>query len=59
MKDSPIIILDEGTSSLDALNEQKVIDYLMTIRNKKTIIMITHKLTLNQHVDYVILLKKN
>lgn len=59
LKDSPIIFLDEATSSLDAKNENNVLEIMLneTRKKKKTIIMITHRLHLNNYVDKVITLK--
>jgi ABC-type bacteriocin/lantibiotic exporter with double-glycine peptidase domain len=43
IKDSQIMLLDEPTSNLDNINERIIFDYLMKIRNNKTIIMTAHK----------------
>ena len=37
-----IIFLDEPTSSLDEVNEKKIIDILLSLKNT-TIVMVTHK----------------
>lgn len=41
-KNSEILILDEPTSSLDSINEEKIIDDLITKKSGKTIIIISH-----------------
>ena len=41
-KNSEILILDEPTSSLDSINEEKIIDDLISKKSGKTIIIISH-----------------
>ena len=41
-KDSEILILDEPTSSLDKINENKIIDDIIARKSGKTIIIISH-----------------
>jgi ATP-binding cassette, subfamily B, bacterial PglK len=41
-KDTDVLILDEITSSLDPVNEKKIIDIIKELSISKTIIMITH-----------------
>jgi len=40
---SDLIILDEPTSSLDEVTEEKFLDFLSKFKNKKTLILISHK----------------
>ena len=42
-KDSPILLLDESTSSLDKESEDKFIQQIVKIRNTKTIIIVSHR----------------
>ncbi len=42
IKDSPILILDEPTAGIDATMEEDIAQYLNKIKDKKTIIYITH-----------------
>ena len=51
---SPILILDEATSSLDVLTEKKIIDNLLAL--DKTILFIAHRLTIAERADRVIVL---
>lgn len=53
---SPILILDEATSSLDVLTEKKIIDNLLEL--DKTILFIAHRLTIAERADRVIVLDK-
>ena len=42
-KKSKILILDEFTSSLDEVNENKILDVLLKLKGKITVILVTHK----------------
>lgn len=55
-RDSPIIILDEPTSAIDALAESRIFKQLFKETNK-TIITISHRLTTVQKADVVYMLK--
>ena len=52
-KDTPILILDEATSALDEKNEKLIIDSILNDRQKKTIIMISHRKQTLQKCDKV------
>jgi len=45
LKNSPIILLDEATSSLDAESEEKVQNAVMSLTKNKTTIVIAHRLS--------------
>jgi ABC-type bacteriocin/lantibiotic exporter with double-glycine peptidase domain len=48
-RDTKIIVLDEATSALDTLTEKKVLKNLMSLKNDKTIIIVSHKI---QDLDF-------
>lgn len=56
LTDSPVLILDEATSSLDVLTEKKIIDNLMKL--DKTLIFIAHRLTISERTDHIVVLDK-
>ena len=55
-KKSPILVLDEITSSLDNKNSSKIIDQILKIRDK-TIIFSTHKPELLKKFDKILNIK--
>ncbi|MCC8369021.1 MAG: ABC transporter ATP-binding protein/permease [Rickettsia endosymbiont of Oxypoda opaca] len=57
LKDSPILIWDEATSSLDQNSEQKIIKSLKELRQGKTTLIITHRLASITDVDDIIVMK--
>ncbi len=56
MKKSPVVLLDEATSSLDSETESKIQDALKILTKNKTTIVIAHRLStiLNSNNIYVI-----
>ena len=48
-----IIIFDEGTSSLDQSTENKIIDELYKLKNKKTLIIISHNKNTIKNCDII------
>ncbi len=57
-KNPEIIILDEATSSLDISSEKIISEMIKSYRNKKTIILISHKVNLIKDSDVIYFLEK-
>lgn len=57
LKDAPILVLDEATSSLDNRSEVLVQEALERLMKGRTTIIIAHRLSTIQHVDTIVTLK--
>lgn len=57
LKDAPILVLDEATSSLDGRSEMIVQEALEVLMQNRTTIIIAHRLSTIQSVDHIITLK--
>ena len=55
---SPIILLDEATSSLDAESEEKVQNAIMNLTKNKTTLVIAHRLSTIIRADKIILVNR-
>ena len=56
LKDAPIIILDEATSSVDPENENLLMGAISELTKNKTVIMIAHRLKTVRNADHIFVL---
>lgn len=57
LKNAPILVLDEATSSLDSESESLIQDALETLMQGKTVIVIAHRLSTIMKMDRIVVLE--
>lgn len=57
LADRPVLLLDEPTSALDVHTEQRILELLRGIETGRTIITVTHRLSLLQDYDRVVVME--
>jgi len=56
IKRSPILILDDSVSAVDAVTEKSIIDTIRAERRNKTTIVIAHRISALKHADEIVVL---
>ena len=56
LKDAPIVILDEATSSVDPENEQALLTAIQELTKDKTLISIAHRLSTVRNADQIVVI---
>jgi len=57
LKDAPILVMDEATSSLDSESEMFIQDALSKLMKNKTVIVIAHRLSTIRKMDRIIVIE--
>ena len=57
LKDAPIVILDEATSSLDSQSEHAIQESIETLMEKRTVIAIAHRLSTLKSMDRIVVIE--
>ena len=54
LKNAPILILDEATSSLDSVTEKKIQQGMVHLMQGRTVVVIAHRLSTIAHLDRIL-----
>ncbi|MBN2480091.1 MAG: ABC transporter ATP-binding protein [Parachlamydiales bacterium] len=58
VKNAPILVMDEATSSLDSISENKIKQAIEDLHHEVTQIIIAHRLSTIEHADKIIYIEK-
>lgn len=58
LKNPPLLILDEATSSLDSISEQAILDALNAVKNQRTTLVIAHRLSTVRDADRILVMNQ-
>jgi ABC-type multidrug transport system fused ATPase/permease subunit len=54
----PVVVLDEATASIDSITEQLIQDALARIFERKTVIVIAHRLSTVERADRIVVMDR-
>lgn len=54
--DPPVLVLDEATNALDVETEQRVLDALVALSPRRTIVFVSHKISVARRADRILVL---
>ncbi len=57
-RDAPVVILDEPSSALDPIAEQEVFQSMFRACKDKTVLFITHRMSIAKQADQIIVLHR-
>ena len=58
LKDAPILILDEPTSSVDVKTEAAIVEAMERLMHGRTTFIITHRVSALQHCDFILRIER-
>ncbi len=58
LREAPVLILDEATSALDTRSERLIMESIMNLRGKKSVIMIAHRLSTIVNADKIFVMQE-
>ena len=58
LKNPPFVVLDEATASVDTITEKKIQKALENLANKRTVLIIAHRLSTVKKADFIAVLNK-
>lgn len=57
LKNAPILLMDEATSSLDSVTEREIQEVLVRVMEGRTVVVIAHRLSTIAHLDRVLVFR--
>ena len=56
LSEAPFLVLDEPTSALDPQHERRLVETLRSLKGRRTIVLVTHRLEATVHCDQVLVM---
>lgn len=57
LTDADVVLLDEPTSQLDSINEQRLRDLVTRLAQDRAVVVVAHRLSTVQHADHVLVME--